>query len=178
MNAEVTKDAATTAAPLTPAAYNAFVGAAILRDIRLIKSDFSLNEMALDVDLADGQMHQTCEIESAEYDTEVEMMAAWVVAEATCKKKSKKIAALRCQYLIMYDVQRNPEQGAVDAFARRVARFAAYPYFRAHFAEVCSQAGLRLPPLPVIKETRLIPNDQPKPSTRVQAKEPKAIAGS
>jgi len=166
-NTEVTATPATAVTPaatLTPAVYNAFVGSATLRDIRLMKSDFLLSEMVLDDEPIGGNMHQTCEIESAEYDAETDVLAAWVVAEATYKKKSKKLLALRCQYLIVYNVEKKPEQSAIDAFARRVARFAAYPYFRAHFAEVCSQSGVQLPPLPVIKETRLIPNDRPKPS--------------
>ena len=40
----------------------------------------------------------------------------------------------------------------VVRFVNRVGNFAAYPYFRSHFAEITSQAGITIPPLPVMKE--------------------------
>ena len=147
---------------LTPAAYNALVAAARLRDIRLLKADFSLDPSGLENE-SDWKLSQTCEIIGADFDADAEMMVAWVAAEAVCKRKNKKVVNIRCKYMIVYDVQGQPEALAVSAFAKRVARFAAYPYFRAHVAEVGSQAGLRLPPLPVIKEMRLIPQDKAIP---------------
>jgi hypothetical protein len=161
MNAELDKKTQV-AVPLTPSAYNALVAAARLRDIRLIKSDFSLSPDGINRE-NEWKLLNTCEIQEVQFDPDG-LLFAWVAAEAICKIKNKRVAAFRARYLIVYDVHGVPEEPAVEAFARRVARFAAYPYFRAHVAELASQAGVRLPPLPIIKETRLIPQEQAIPS--------------
>lgn len=147
---------------LTPAAYNSLVAAARLRDIRLLKADFSVDPNSLEHQ-DNWKLTQTCEIQLAEFNAEAELLVTFVDAAATCKFKNKKIVTVRCRYIVVYDVQGKPEALAVNAFARRVARFAAYPYFRAHVAEISSQAGLRLPPLPIIKEVKIIPKIEADP---------------
>ena len=85
---------------------------------------------------------------------------AWISAEANCVKKRKKIISVKCRYLVVYEVDGAPDDLIIQAFSRRVARFAAYPYFRAHFAELVSQAGVYIPPLPIIKERKILPNTE------------------
>jgi hypothetical protein len=145
---------------LTPAEYNLLVKAAQLSAIRLVKSDFFLlPEGFLSKDLT--LVHE-CEIETSHFSSADGALLVVVNAEAfgtigePGTKRHRKVMSSNCQYLIAYDVIGEPSAAAVQTFARRVARFAAYPYFRAHFAELTSQAGLQLPPLPVIKEQRLI----------------------
>src|ERR1700722_13854944 len=121
---------ATPAAPVPPAAYNTLVAAARLREIRLLKADFSLDPAGVDRE-TDWKLSQTCEIQSADYSAEDELLLTFIDATAFCKIKNKKVVAVRCRYLVVYDVQGHPERAAIDAFAKRVARFAAYPYFRA-----------------------------------------------
>ena len=58
------------------------------------------------------------------------------------------------RYLVANTVSGSPTEEAALSFVRRVAGFAAYPYFRSHFAEVCSQSGIVLPPLPIMKEPK------------------------
>lgn len=162
--AEIQKEPVAT---VTPAAYNALVAAARLRDIRLLKADFLLDPNGIE-NQEHWKLSQACEIQHAEYNAEAELLIAWIEAVATCKLKNKKAVSIRCRYIVVYDVQGHPESAAVNAFAARVARFAAYPYFRSHVAEVSSQAGLSLPPLPVIKEIKIIPNLTEKSSIAPQ----------
>jgi len=145
--------------PVAPAQYNALVAAARLHEIRLVKSEFNLNPEGLEHQ-DDWKLSQTCEVQHVEFDANSGLLITGIGAEAVCKRKSKKAVTFRCRYIVVYEIHGTPEGAAVDAFAKRVARFTAYPYFRAHVAELSSQAGLQLPPLPVIKETRLIPPDK------------------
>lgn len=164
MNANTKQPPNSGRAPVNPAAYNMLVAAARLRDIRLLKSEFTLDAESLHYKVDDWKMTYDCEIHHADYDRDSQLLIAFVQAEAFCKKKTKRILSARCRYVAVYDIHGEPEDDTVNAFANRVARFAVYPYFRAHFSETCSQAGLQLPPLPVIKETkllqRLLSNDQ------------------
>jgi hypothetical protein len=143
--------------PVTPAAYNEFVARAVLREIRLIKSDFSLHPEALG-DQKSWRHLQSCEIQESHYDASDNSLVMFVSAEAYCVNKRKRVISTKCRYMVAYSVDGKPDEAAVEAFARRVARFSAYPYFRAHFAQLMSQAGVEVPPLPIIKERRFIPD--------------------
>jgi len=142
--------------PPTPAAYNAFVATTTLQEVRLVKSDFALNpEGFLD---EDGWVYaHACELDSSHYDSERDLLFAFLSAEAFATKKRKRLVSVKCRYVVVYSVSGKPEESVVDAFAKRVARFTAFPYFRAHFADLMSQAGMHVPPLPVLKETRPLP---------------------
>jgi hypothetical protein len=141
---------------VSPTAYNTLVAAARLRDIRLLKSEFSLDPEGVDRE-DEWKLSQSCEIKGADFIPESNLLMTFIDASASCKIKNKKVIQVRSRYLVVYDLQGSPSEAAVDAFAKRVARFAAYPYFRAHVAEIGSQAGVRLPPLPMIKEVKVIP---------------------
>jgi hypothetical protein len=156
------------AAALEPAAYNALVNSARLRDLRLVKSEFNLDAEGLDPEPSWKQVH-TCELQQSHYDAENGLLVAWIIAEANCLKKRKKIISVKCRYLVVFEVDGAPDELIIQAFSRRVARFAAYPYFRAHFAELVSQAGVFLPPLPIIKERKIMPNIEQ--SKKILAKE-------
>jgi len=147
---------------VTPALYNALVASAQLRDIRLVKSQFYLEPDGLG-DPQNWQHTHSCEIETSHFDADKKLIWTWVTAEAACLYEKKRVVSAECRYLIVYKVDGEPEDLEVAAFAKRVARFAAYPYFRAHFAQLASQAGLELPPLPVIKEKRLLPKTEKPP---------------
>ncbi|HWA91819.1 MAG TPA: hypothetical protein VG889_17405 [Rhizomicrobium sp.] len=163
MNAVADKPKGAAVASVTdPRKYNALVAAAQLRDIRLVESGFALTPDGLEK-RHEFKLSQTCEIEKAHVDVGRGLLVVFVAATASAAfanaemQAAMEVMSAKCRYLIVYHVSGDPAPEAVDAFARRVARFAAYPYFRAHFAELASQAGLMLPPLPVIKERRLIP---------------------
>ncbi len=141
---------------VTPAAYNTLVASARLRDIKLVTSNFMLDPDGLSDQPSWKQLH-TCEIEQSFYDETRKLLIAWVSADASCTKDDKVVVSAHCRYVVIYSVEGSPEEVAVTAFAKRVARFAVYPYFRAHFAGITSQAGLFLPPLPIIKEKKNIP---------------------
>jgi len=170
---------------LSPAEYNKLVAAANLRDIRLVESSFAIAPDGLET-RPELKLVHTCEIENAHADIADGLLVAIVAAAASAviagedRGSETELVSARCRYLIVYNIVGNPTEAAVDTFAKRVARFAAYPYFRAHFAELASQAGLMLPPLPVIKERRLIPEvaQTPTPSLPQQPQKKRRSSAS
>ena len=56
-------------------------------------------------------------------------------------------------FSVIYRGLEGQDDEAIGRFIRRVARFAAYPYFRAFVSHIVSLADIRMPPLPVLKET-------------------------
>jgi hypothetical protein len=165
---------------VTPAEYNALVAAAQLQDIRLVKSAFELAPEGIEV-RPEWKFTHACEIDQMHFDAAKSLLIASVSAEANAEIGEQgsvshhTMLSITCQYVVFYSVTGSPSDAAIDSFARRVARFAAYPYFRAHVAELASQAGLQLPPLPVIRERRLIPSEPPLPAPKLEGTARKAV---
>ena len=139
-----------------PAAYNELVAAARLRDIRLTRSEFGLEAEAVKFQ-ADWKLKHGCDVQDVHFAADKDLLLIWVLADAVCKSGNRRILWSKCKYLVAYDIHGSPSEEALHIFAKRVARFAAYPYFRAHFAELASQGGLHVPPLPIIRETKIVP---------------------
>ena len=135
-------------------AYSDAVDAAQLREICLVESAFKAEAEAFGAPEANWSMAYGCEVVDAFFDGEASLLTGWVEAHATCKRGRKRILTTKVRYLLVYDLEGDPEEGAALKFVRHVGAFAVYPYFRAHFAELGSQAGLRMPPLPVMKEAK------------------------
>lgn len=143
------------------AAYNATVASAALRDIKLVQSEFFLDPEGLS-DPSTWDLNRSCEIDNSYYDADNKFLIAWVDASATGTKDEKDVVSLKCRYVVFYKVDGQPDELVVTHFAKRVARFAVYPYFRAHFAGIAAQAGLHIPPLPIIREKRDLQTSEPE----------------
>jgi hypothetical protein len=141
-------------ATVSQESYSEAVDAARLREVRLIQSDFKAEAEALGDPEPNWRMGYGCEVKETYFDAEASLLTGWVVAEATCKLGRKRIVGTKACYIVVYDLEGEPEEQAALKFVSRVGPFTVYPYFRAHFAELASQAGLRVPPLPVMKERK------------------------
>lgn len=133
-------------------AYADVVEAASMRNIRLIKSEFTVDPESLGSDQRTWKRGFACVVASTNFNETRQMGSGLISAEAYCKAGRKKIVSLKCNYVVAYDIEGAPSADDVARFIERVGNFAAYPYFRAHFADVTAQAGINLPPLPVMKE--------------------------
>lgn len=133
--------------------YSAAVEAAELRDIRLIGCAFNSSPEAF-VRIDGCKYTYGCEVSDSFYDDEAKLLTGWVVCDAAAKVGRKRVMGLKATYLVVYDIDGDPLEEAAKKFVHHVGCFAVYPYFRSHFAEVASQAGLRIPPLPIMKEGR------------------------
>jgi hypothetical protein len=138
------------------AAYADAVEAASMRNVRLAKSDFNADPESFGGDRKTWKMGFGCDVVSTHYDAARKRASALIAADAYCKIAHRRIISLKCSYVVAYDIDGDPDQTAVSQFLERVGTFAAYPYFRAHFAEVTSQAGIMLAPLPVMKEGKRV----------------------
>lgn len=136
------------------AAYEDAVETAELRDIRLISADFTASpEIALP-EQSSWKYGYSCDVESVGYDGEAGVISAWIGATAFCRSGRKKILNVKGQYLIVWSVSHPVEQETAERFALMLGPFATYPYFRSHFSHIASQAGLSVPPLPIMKGAR------------------------
>ncbi|MGZ8362879.1 MAG: hypothetical protein ACXW3D_03370 [Caulobacteraceae bacterium] len=139
--------------PVSPEAYSEVVDSARMRNIRLIKSDFLMDPEGM-YPGSEWKSGFGCDVTETTFDLERGLLTGMIVGEAFCKIGRRKVVSLRCHYLVAYDISGTPDEAAALSFVARVGNFAAYPYFRAHFAELTTQAGLMLPPLPILKEGR------------------------
>lgn len=137
--------------------YAVAVETAELIAVRLIKSEFAAEPEAFARDQSNWKRGYGCESQSSAFNPARTILSGAVLAEVACRIGRKRVVHLKCRYLIDYAIAGSPTDRAAHAFFDRIAPFTAYPYFRAHFAEVTDQAGLEIGPLPVMKDqTRII----------------------
>jgi hypothetical protein len=131
-------------------AYNSVVGRTELRGIRLTESRFELKPDALQIDPSSWRYAMSNAIVEAFVDEENGALHGFLQYEAIVRHRRKRILFASARYMVSYEVDGEcpPELGAL--FIERVGRIAAYPYFRGLVASLVAQAGIVMPPLPVI----------------------------
>lgn len=134
--------------------YQVAVDTAQIRSVRLIKSVFDIQPEGFSPKREAWRQSYNCQVTRTYFDLSRKLLTGLVSAEAWCKVSRKKIISLKCDYLVAFDVGGNPTEEAAELFVKRLGAFSAFPYFRAHFAEVTSQAGIALPPLPIMRDLR------------------------
>lgn len=134
-----------------PEAYNAIVARAVVRGIRMIKSDFNMKPDALGTD---KERRYSVDVEQTAHDwDEAQGRLAGVFRfTATCHAGRTRVLKVQGDYIVSYRVEGTCAADAAELFVQRLGPFAAYPYFRALFGILCSHAGLMAPPLPILAE--------------------------
>lgn len=143
---------ATAGTAASPETYSQAVDSAELRNIRLLKSSFAMEPEGLSINRTNWRLAYRCEVVTVSFDAERKVVSGLVDAEASWKAGRKRLFFVKASYVVAYDLRGTPGEEAATRFVRRVGRFAVYPYFRAHFSGLTAQAGVNIPPLPVMKE--------------------------
>lgn len=139
------------------AAYNSVVADAELRDITLIFTTFVIKpdyyKLALeDEDTASKVKRELDSNFSAfTYDAERRLLGGqfdWSV-EATFGRR--KLLNARASFIVSYENVPDVDGVHMEAFIKRVGRFATYPYFRSLVSQFSWESKAELPPLPVLK---------------------------
>lgn len=131
-------------------AYNSVVERALLRSIRLTECRFDMKPEALDADLAVWQKDIRGDVEEVFFDRDNGRLAGFFVFEAILRFRRKRVLVVSAKYLVTYKVSGEIETDIGELFVERVGRVVAYPYFRSVVATLAAQAGLQMPPLPII----------------------------
>lgn len=138
------------------AEYNAVAKGADLEGISLFSSKFDIDPQCLGEQdkwkLSYGRRILSCQF--SEEDRSVVGIFEYHVTAKSGRKR-----ALHCvaQYGVFYGTPEGATEEGAKGFCRNVGTFAAYPYFRALFANLVAATGLNLPPLPTIASTAHIP---------------------
>lgn len=135
-------------------AYVEVVESAQLRAIRLIESEFKMLPEVLLPEQEGWKYGYTCDVGQTVFNEDNGVLTAWVHTTAYCRSGRRKILNLKCKYLLAYSVEGRPDAQTVERFTHAVGPYSIYPYFRAHFAEMASQGGVKAPPLPIMKGLR------------------------
>ena len=145
-------------------AFNQVAAHARIAGIRLMSSRFDMKPEALDGYDEAWKLRQKHELVDWLCDNDENVLRGSFDFEASSLRDRKKLISLKGRYLCTYRLSDICDADAGMHFLERVGRFAAYPYFRSLFATVTQQAGLMIPPLPVIQEQ---PRWVQRPQTKV-----------
>jgi hypothetical protein len=135
---------------VNPAAYNKLVGRAVLRGIRLTETRFEMKPEALELDHKVWKRSLSGELLDHFTDAERGLVLGSLLFEVTFRHRRKRILHAAARYVVTYHVNDPGEPDVGRLFVERVGRVAAYPFFRVIVATLSSQAGVQLPPLPMI----------------------------
>lgn len=148
--------------------YNEVVQAASLGTIQLLESEFRVKpkffsdqKKSLGYDVGEVQVRYEPE--------DGNVVVAFIGFEMNAMLDDEEVLFCAATYSVLYELDRVCDSEAVKAFVRRVAPFAAYPYFRSHCATMDWAAQTRLPPLPIHKEPSREGNRQEDPSEMEEA---------
>jgi hypothetical protein len=147
------------------AEYNAVATAARLEGINLLSAQFSIDPDCLmnqtQWKLGYGRKILSCHFSEGEHS-----VAAIFQYHVTAKFGRKRAMHCVADYGVFYQTPDDATEEAAMGFCRNVGTFAAYPYFRALFAQLVAEAGLRLPALPSIASTAHIPPKEVKKAVK------------
>lgn len=137
---------------LNPQEYNRLVAHARVQAIRLINARFDIKPAALSGNRRDWTYNVSNRLLDWHCDNEALLLSGTWEYTASCVQGRRKLLTVMSKYLVTYRLSDvcNPEAG--QEFYERVAKFAAYPYFRSTFAMLTQQSGIELHPLPVMSE--------------------------
>jgi len=137
------------ASEVDAATYNHVVNRTNLRSIRLLESRFEIKPEALEVD--PSEWRKAVEFELGEVIiTETGGLYAVLHFQIICRHGRKRVLHASCRYLAHYKVDGEFSREDGETFMERVARVAVYPYFRSLIASLVAEAGLQMPPLPIL----------------------------
>lgn len=129
--------------------YNYVAERTKLLGLHLISSDFKITpEFYSDRD--NVRLAIETEIVGNSLDNETGILVT--MFEFTMRGKVKNRVAVKCggQFVTAYRTPADAESAAAEAFCAKVGLFAAFPYFRAHVAQMAASANADLPPLPML----------------------------
>lgn len=130
-------------------AYNAVIGRATLRGIWLMESRFDMKPQALDGDAP--ELRYDVRTPVAEVVNEPSgTLYGFIEFSASARRKRQRILHVHARYFVSYHIEGGCDDESADLFVQRVGRLAAYPYFRALASSLTGQAGVEMPPLPII----------------------------
>lgn len=134
-------------------AFEDLLDVAQISEIRLVKSTMA-SKIDASAQLPDAALKYSCKIVDVQYDPTRKTLLGTIDAEAVCIIGRRQVAKVAARYVAVYAVDGEPDVAVAQRFFHAVGKIAVYPYFRAHFAALASQAGLHLPPLPIMKTSR------------------------
>ncbi|MGA9580438.1 MAG: hypothetical protein WBR13_00535 [Allosphingosinicella sp.] len=131
-------------------AYNSVVERALLRSIRLTECRFDMKPEALEADLSAWPRDIRGDVEEVFFDRDNDKLAGIFIFEVVLRFRRKRVLIASAKYLVTYGVSGDIQTDIGELFVERVGRVVAYPYFRSVVATLAAQAGLQMPPLPII----------------------------
>lgn len=139
-------------AKLDPKEYNRLVSHARVHAIRLIGAKYDIKPNAFSGNRDDWKYNVSNRLLDWHCDNETLQLTGTWEYTATCQDGRRNVLKVVAKYLVIYRLSGECDPEAARQFYERVARFAAYPYFRGTFATLTQQSGVVLHPLPIISE--------------------------
>jgi preprotein translocase subunit SecB len=133
-----------------PRAYNAVVGRTTLTNIRLTDAKFDLKAEALATDPGTWRREMKREPLAIVVENESGKIFGTLLFELICRHRRKRVFTCSARYLVSYRVEGGCDEDIGQLFVERVGPLNVYPYFRATVAHLAAQAGIPMPPLPII----------------------------
>lgn len=135
-----------------PADYNAVAAVAQLTGVKLAGSSFDLKPDAWGSNPNEWAYAIKADMTDCEYTPDSGHLYCVYRFIAACRKGRTRVLGVEASYFVTFRLAGECNAESARAYAVIIGRMAAYPHFRSLFATLTSQAGLMLPPLPIMAE--------------------------
>lgn len=142
--------------------YNTIVGHAELRQICLVRSEFSVNPHYFELyEEADKFIENNILDEPAFVEDEGVLLGQvrcclWMSHAELLDQhepieglEKDRLLNIQADYLVAFDIPELAEPSLFSSFFKRTAVFSVWAYFRSHVATIASEAGIEVPILPI-----------------------------
>lgn len=140
--------------PLDHDEYSKVSCAARLREIKLIASSYMVRPEAFEAAQDPNELKNSFSGKCIDFIFDANDGLAWGRFQWVAEIKAGRKACLKLssEYLVLYSDIFECDELHVEAYFRKIGRFATYPYFRATFSHNIGETGILLPPLPTLSE--------------------------
>lgn len=143
--------------------YNGVIDRARLMEVVLTSSEFSVSHNFADEKEASDKFIDE-DVMDLHYDPAEEMVFGYVQCRVWMNRASdnapetkpsleeaidKSVFSVQATYFVAVNVEGTHDEGDVKAFFERTGPFVAWPYFRAHVAQLAAAANYEIPILPI-----------------------------
>lgn len=130
--------------------YNQVVDAAELSSVQMVNLKFDVKPSFFKS--KKREFHYDGSIKYIDFDAENGNAIALTNFIVEARSGKSKILVCKADYICAYNSIVDCDKAAIDTYLRRVAIFAAYPYFRSLFASLDWAASTSMPILPVMRQ--------------------------
>jgi hypothetical protein len=133
--------------------YNNAVGVANIEQVLLTESKFESKPEYFTADEGEKNFKKSDSIKSFSINDRGDFCASEIEYSVQIKRGNSILLRVEASYIVIFKFDTPVDEGVARKIVSRIGRYAAYPFFRQHVAQISWESGSDLPILPMIRQS-------------------------